>query len=195
MRTAARQLEQKIHAEELAAGEVRHQRSSLADRLRDDYGIELAELEHEPSDEEQHQREEVQEEIDQLRRKINNLGNVNLEALAELDELEKRHETLATQYKDLAGAKSALERIIALADDQTRIIPGHGALADRKGATASLEMLKRSRKLVRELVEAGRTEEEILEANPLAKYHDDWNWRFITTERMTKMLVRSLTEK
>jgi len=112
IRGKIRKLEEKIHAQDLAANEVRHQRSGLADRLREDYDIELAELEHEPTDEEQHQREEVQEEIDDLRRKIGNLGNVNLEALEELDELETRHKTLDDQFRDLADAKASLEKII-----------------------------------------------------------------------------------
>jgi len=112
LRSKARKLEEKIHSQELAANEVRHERTALADRLREDYGIELAELEHEPTDEEQHRREEVQQEIDELRRKINNLGNVNLEALEELEQLESRHQTLAEQYKDLTDAKGALVRII-----------------------------------------------------------------------------------
>ncbi len=111
-RSRLRRLEEQIHAQELDAGEVRHDRNSLADRLREDYGIELAELEHEPTDEEQQQRDEVQQEIDELRRKINNLGNVNLEALEELDEQETRHASLAAQYSDLAKAKASLERII-----------------------------------------------------------------------------------
>ena len=112
VRTRGRKLDEGIHAKELAAGEVRHERSSLADRLREDYGIELAELEHEPTEEEQRQRDEVQQEIEELRRKINNLGNVNLEALEELQQQEARHTTLAAQYKDLARAKASLERII-----------------------------------------------------------------------------------
>ncbi|NQT15029.1 MAG: AAA family ATPase, partial [Planctomycetes bacterium] len=111
-RSKARKLEEGIHAKELKAGEVRHERSSLAARLREDYRIELAELEHDPSEEEQHQRDEVQQEIDELRRKINNIGNVNLEALEELEEQEARHTTLASQYKDLSRAKASLERII-----------------------------------------------------------------------------------
>jgi chromosome segregation protein len=69
-------------------------------------------LEHEPSDEEQRQREEVQQEIDELRQKIGNLGNVNIEALAELDELDTRHKTLSAQHKDLADARAELLRII-----------------------------------------------------------------------------------
>ena len=45
------------------------------------------------------------------------------------------------------------------------------------------------------LVFAGKTEDEVLTANPLADYHDTWNWGFITTERMTKTLYRSLTSE
>jgi chromosome segregation protein len=112
VRAEIHKLEEAIHAKELSAGEIRHERITLADRLRDDYQIELAELEHEPSDEEQRQREEVQQEIDELRQKIGNLGNVNIEALAELDELDTRHKTLSAQHKDLADARAELLRII-----------------------------------------------------------------------------------
>jgi len=112
VRARLRRLEEQIHAQELDAGEVRHERHSLENRLREDYGIELAELEHEPTDEERQQRDDVQEEIDELRRKINNLGNVNLEALEELEAQETRHASLAAQYTDLAKAKASLERII-----------------------------------------------------------------------------------
>ena len=84
----------------------------LADRLREDYGIELAVLEQPPAGQEQHQREEVQAEIEELRQKINNLGNVNLEALEELEQLEARYKTLSDQHADLSSAKASLEKII-----------------------------------------------------------------------------------
>ena len=45
---------------------------------REDYGIELAKAADEPSAEEQQEREEVEQEIDELRRKINNIGAVRL---------------------------------------------------------------------------------------------------------------------
>lgn len=112
IRGRMRKLEDRIHSQDLAANEIRHERTTLAARLREDYAIELAELEHEPTLEEQHQREAVQQEIDELRRKINGLGNVNLEALEELDQHEARYQTLAEQYKDLSEAKKALEKII-----------------------------------------------------------------------------------
>jgi len=47
-----------------------------------------------------------------LRRKINSIGAVNLAALDELEELERRHEHLAGQFQDLSDAKNSLEQII-----------------------------------------------------------------------------------
>ncbi len=111
-RSRGRKIEEQLHAQDLAANEVRLEREALAARLREDYGIELAQLEHQPSSEEQRQREEVQQEIEELRHKINALGHVNLDALEELESLESRFKTLSDQYQDLAGAKSSLEKII-----------------------------------------------------------------------------------
>lgn len=90
------------------------------------------------------------------------------------------------------GYIAAQERILALADEETRIIPGHGPLADQNDLKVALQMIKDARARVRALVEAGQSEEQILAANPLADYHDDWNWGFITTERMTQTLIRAL---
>jgi glyoxylase-like metal-dependent hydrolase (beta-lactamase superfamily II) len=93
------------------------------------------------------------------------------------------------------GFLEAQKRILALADDETSIIAGHGAVADKEDLAAAIAMLEDSYARVRLLVEAGKTEEEILAANPLADYHESWNWGFITTERMTRTLVRALTEE
>jgi chromosome segregation protein len=111
-RARSRKLDEQLHEQDLAANEIRLERETLAARLREDYGIELAELEHQPSVEEQRQREEVQQEIEELRHKINGLGHVNLDALDELDTLETRFQTLSGQYQDLSGAKASLEKII-----------------------------------------------------------------------------------
>lgn len=120
LRSKSRKMEEQIHQQDLAAGEVRHQRETLAQRLREDYEIELAELEHEPTDEEQHEREVVEDEISELRRKINNIGNVNLEALEELDQLEDRFAELSTQHDDLSEARKSLETIIERINEDSR---------------------------------------------------------------------------
>ncbi len=111
-REAIRLVSEDLHAKELAAGEIRHERATLEGRLREDYGIELAELSHQPTPEEQHQREQVETEIAELRRKLSNIGGVNLDSLQEADELETRFATLSTQHQDLSQAKGSLEQII-----------------------------------------------------------------------------------
>ncbi|MAR11853.1 MAG: chromosome segregation protein SMC [Blastopirellula sp.] len=110
-RQRIRKTDETLHARELAAGQIGHKRESLAERMRDDYGIELA-REAEDSTEPIEAREEIESEIDDLRRKINNIGAVNMEALNELEELEDRFNSLSSQFQDLSDAKDALERII-----------------------------------------------------------------------------------
>jgi chromosome segregation protein len=111
-RMTVRKVEEGLHAKELSANEIRLQRSTLAGRLRDDYGIELAEQPSSDETEPLPNRQEVDQEIAELRRKVNNIGSVNLDALEELDELERRFQTLSAQYKDLSDAKTSLEQII-----------------------------------------------------------------------------------
>lgn len=91
------------------------------------------------------------------------------------------------------GFIAGQRRIIKMANEDTVIIPGHGALASRADLQASVDMLTDAEARVDALVLEGKTEEEVLAANPLADYHDTWNWGFITTERMTSTLYRSLT--
>jgi glyoxylase-like metal-dependent hydrolase (beta-lactamase superfamily II) len=96
----------------------------------------------------------------------------------------------------VAGFLAAQQRIAAMADDDTIIIPGHGSVvASKNDLQAAVDMLVDAEARVEALVLAGKTEEEIVTANPLADYHDTWNWGFISTERMTRTLYRSLTSE
>jgi glyoxylase-like metal-dependent hydrolase (beta-lactamase superfamily II) len=92
----------------------------------------------------------------------------------------------------VAGYITAQEHILSLCDDETQIIPGHGPLATKADLARDLSVLKDCRNRVAELLAAGHSAEEIVTATPLADYHDDYNWGFITTERMTRTLIRDL---
>ena len=112
LRRRSQKLDESQHQKELEAGDLRHERRTLAERIQEDYDIDLAEASKEPTEEEQQERAEVEAEINQLRRKLNNIGAVNMEALNELDDLETRFASLSGQYHDLVQAKESLERII-----------------------------------------------------------------------------------
>jgi chromosome segregation protein len=138
-----------IHSRELEANDLRHRRDTLADRIREDYQVDLAELHRQsfsrqsppPSLPEKERGEgasmdrapgsdagspppldaaAVNEEIAELRRKLGRLGNVNLQALDELTELENRARTLHAQFDDLTAAKRSLEEIIAKINQDSR---------------------------------------------------------------------------
>ena len=93
------------------------------------------------------------------------------------------------------GFIGALEKILALSNEDTKIISGHGPLANKADVRAARDMLVDSLARVKSLVDAGKSEDEILAANPLAAYHEDWTWFFINSEFMTRTLYRSLTEE
>ena len=121
------EVEEKQHQQELSAGELRQQRKSLAERLEEDYQIDIATAAGDDDDdeddttaEELNERTEIEEEIVGLRQKLNNIGAVNMEALEELDELEARFTTLSTQYNDLIEAKEVLARIITRINSDSR---------------------------------------------------------------------------
>ncbi|MDX1572159.1 MAG: MBL fold metallo-hydrolase [Xanthomonadales bacterium] len=94
----------------------------------------------------------------------------------------------------LDGYIEAQEKIYALAGDETHIIPGHGPLATKADLGAAVAMLKDAKARIAKLKAEGKSEDEVVELNPLADYHDDWNWGFITTERMTRQVYKGLGE-
>ncbi len=94
----------------------------------------------------------------------------------------------------VAGYIAGQKQIIDMADDDTAIIPGHGTLASKSDLQIAVDMLIDAEARVKKLVDAGMTQEQVVAENPLADYHDEWNWGFITTERMTTTLYRSLTD-
>ena len=93
----------------------------------------------------------------------------------------------------VSGYITAQEKILSMSDANTKIISGHGPMASKGDLQSAHDMLIDALARVKKLVDAGKSEDDIMAENPLASYHDDWNWGFITTERMTRTLYRSLT--
>ena len=85
------------------------------------------------------------------------------------------------------------QHIIAMADGNTKIIPGHGPLGSRSDLEVSVNMLMDARSRVQELVDAGRSQDEAVAANPLANYREEWDWFFINGDKLTATIYRELT--
>jgi cyclase len=93
----------------------------------------------------------------------------------------------------VAGYIAGMQKLIDMSDAKTKFLSGHGPVATRADVQQDLNMLFDAEARVKVLIDKGMGEEEIVAANPLSLYHDDYNWGFITTERMTRTLIRSLT--
>jgi chromosome segregation protein len=118
--------QRRLQSVQLELQQIVQQRSAAAERLREDYGLDLATLAAEnraidaaaesiPTD-----RAAIETEIRDLKSRLQAVGPVNVEALAELEGLETRYATLAGQYEDLQSAKSRLEQIVQQINAESR---------------------------------------------------------------------------
>ena len=87
------------------------------------------------------------------------------------------------------------DKILALADDKTRIIPGHGPLATKADLVAYRDMLIEVRDNVKVHVDAGKTVEETIAAKPTASTDAKWGGGFLKPDLFTKIIYDSLSKK
>ncbi len=95
---------------------------------------------------------------------------------------------------DLDGYIAAQEQALGMVDEDTKIIPGHGPLASKADLAKSVAMLKDVRSRIQALLDAGKSEDEIVAAAPLADLDPIWGQGFINGERMTRAAVQSLSK-
>ncbi|WP_437224320.1 chromosome segregation protein SMC [Planctomicrobium sp. SH661] len=95
---------------------------SDASPLEEPSGEELSQSRNTPLPTFEEVREELEARVDRLRRKLKMMGNVNTDALENLEALETRFSTLSNQLKDLQEAKASLEDIIRRINQESQRI-------------------------------------------------------------------------
>ncbi|MEM8670996.1 MAG: chromosome segregation protein SMC [Planctomycetota bacterium] len=109
-----------VHAISSKRDNLQLRRENLAQRLLEDYEIDLHASEPPEDWRPPEDREAVEEEINRLRNQLQRTSNVNMEALEELEGLQQRYDELHNQYQDLTAAKDSLQRIIARINSDSR---------------------------------------------------------------------------
>jgi len=74
----------------------------------------------------------------------------------------------------IGGTISAAQKSLALADDNTKIIPGHGPLGNKADLKKYIDMLSAVRDKVAALKKTGASEQEVLAKKPTADLDADW---------------------
>lgn len=88
----------------------------------------------------------------------------------------------------LKGMIQAVERILALTDEKTKIIPGHGPLADRAQLVSYQQMLETAYQRLKKLRVAGKTVEEAIAAKPLADLEETWGGGLFSGDRWIELV-------
>jgi glyoxylase-like metal-dependent hydrolase (beta-lactamase superfamily II) len=90
------------------------------------------------------------------------------------------------------GVIAAVDRALALATDQTRIIPGHGALASKADLQAYRDMLAAVVGRIKAQLAAGKSAKEIVDSKPTREFDAKWGSGFIQADNWVNMLVAAL---
>ncbi len=113
-------LQQQIDAFNNESDRCRESLHVLLSRYAEDYRIEEPRLRAAEPVEDPEQRERLLAEATRLRQDVASVGEINMAALAELDELQSRYDHLHSQYQDLVAAKESLQRIIHKINQDSR---------------------------------------------------------------------------
>ena len=118
-RTEQSEVESAINGLKIELSQLEVKGEDLVERVRDELQIDLAAA-YENYKESEVNWDKVKEEIADLRGKIERLGNVNVDAIAEQEDLEKRNEFLSSQVEDLNKSKAQLQQLISHLNKKSR---------------------------------------------------------------------------
>ncbi len=95
----------------------------------------------------------------------------------------------------VTGFIAGIRKVLEVADEDTKIIAGHGPIATMDDLEASIGMLQETHNIIKALVEQGLSLEAIKALDPLNLYTKQWSWAFITTDRMVTTHYYDMTGK
>jgi len=88
----------------------------------------------------------------------------------------------------LKGTIRGVDRLLALADDRTKIIPGHGPLGDKAQLETYRQMLATAYERLRKLKAEGKTAQEAAATKPLADLEATWGKGMFTGDRWIEII-------
>ena len=93
-----------------------------------------------------------------------------------------------THGGSLKGMIKAADKILSLADDKTKIIPGHGPMGDKAQLAGYRQMLWTAYERLRKLKAEGKTAQEAVAAKPLADLEGTWGDGIFNSDRWIEII-------
>jgi cyclase len=97
--------------------------------------------------------------------------------LATGDVMNNRHRYQQVDFAnggDIRGMIRATNDWLALSNDQTKVVVGHGGLANKANIAEYNAMVKTARERIEKLIKEGKTEAQVVAAKPLADLDKTW---------------------
>ena len=92
----------------------------------------------------------------------------------------------------IGGMVYGMDQVLAIANNDTKIVPGHGPLGTYAQLLEARTMLALVQSRIEPLVKAGKTVEEILAAKPTADLDEKWGKGTLNPDTFVKDVVMSL---
>ena len=92
------------------------------------------------------------------------------------------------------GYIEAVKKALMFTDFETKIIPGHGKLSNKKEYLFFLSMLETLKTSVLAEIAAGKTEDQVANDTNITKTFDElgYRWAFIDSEKIRRTFYKSL---
>jgi len=90
------------------------------------------------------------------------------------------------------GMIAAADTALALVNDKTKIIPGHGGLSNKAELQAYRKMLASVRDTVQGLIDSGKTRKQIIAAKPTLKFDKEWGGGFMKPDQWVGIVYDSM---
>ena len=96
---------------------------------------------------------------------------------------------------NIKGMIAAADTYLKLVNDKTRIVPGHGPIADKAALVAYRTMLMTARDRMAKLVKDGKSEDDVVAAKPFADLDAKWAPTDLASKNFVRVVYHSLADK
>ncbi len=96
---------------------------------------------------------------------------------------------------NIKGMIAASDAYLKLVNDKTRIVPGHGPVADKAALVAYRAMLVSARDRMAKLVKDGKSEDDVVAAKPFADLDAKWAPTELASKNFIRVVYHSLADK
>ncbi len=92
----------------------------------------------------------------------------------------------------LDGVIEGLEIALALVDNETQVVCGHGPLSDKSAIVRAHEMLLGVRAAITELLDQGMDVDAVVAANPTEAWNEEWGNGWLEPEKFTRITTTGM---